>query len=136
MTSFRNAAFAALLLTGAAMQPAHAMTVAALAGLPAAGVAKAVFSFAERCSRPPVGVSTASTSLRPKRRRRDYFDFDALITLGASRWPAGRWVGLAVGAARRRAEEDAKREPQWRASVFRAVQAELAEFTAEYRRAA
>jgi len=133
MTSLRTAAFAAVLLAGAALQPAHAMTVAPLAGTLGADVAKTEFSFADALAPGrPYRVDALATDAAAA----SYFNFDALITLGALVLAGGVLGGVAVGAARRRAEEIAKTEPHWRASVLRALQAELAEFSGPYRRAA
>jgi hypothetical protein len=130
MTSLRNAAFAALLLTGAAVAPAHAFTVASPASLSGPAIAKADFSFADALAPARLDGSTAQKAAE------DYFSFDALITFGALALAGGLVGGFFITAARRRAEELAKAEPAWRASVIRAVQADLADFALEYRRAA
>jgi hypothetical protein len=69
-----------------------------------------------------------------------YFDFDAVITLGALVLGGVVIGGMGIAAAGRKAPakvasaED--RDPSWRESVFQALQADLAEFTDGYRRAA
>jgi hypothetical protein len=66
---------------------------------------------------------------------RNYFDYDALVTLGALALAGGALAAFSVGAARRRKAADDV-EPAWRQSVMHAVQADLAQFTATLRRAA
>jgi hypothetical protein len=61
-----------------------------------------------------------------------YFDYDTLITLGALALAGGALAALGASAARR----EAVAEPAWRQTVMRGVQADLAEFTANFRRAA
>jgi hypothetical protein len=63
----------------------------------------------------------------------DYFNYDSVITLGALALAGGALAALGARAARREAGE---REPAWREGVMRAVQADLAQFTATFRRAA
>jgi hypothetical protein len=70
----------------------------------------------------------------PSRAAQDYFDYDALITIGALALAGGGLAAMGAGAARRRAA--AEREPAWREAVFRAVQADLAQFAESFRRAA
>ena len=68
---------------------------------------------------------------------RAYFDYDALITLGALALAGG--AVAAFGAARRKADDKAgedSAEPAWRAPLMAAVQADLLQFTANFRRAA
>jgi hypothetical protein len=69
-----------------------------------------------------------------------YFDFDALITLGALALGGGAMAAIGVAAARRKPPkppgEPNEAESEVRESVFQALQADLWEFTQGYRRAA
>lgn len=64
----------------------------------------------------------------------NYFDYDTVITLGVLALAGGALAAFGAGAARRKAAEEA--EPAWRELVMRGVQADLAQFTATFRRAA
>jgi hypothetical protein len=137
MITLRNAAFAiALLASGAAVQSATAMPAANLAGLANANVAASAFVLDEALApgRPArldrVDADAAETAAA------DYFGFDALISLGALALAGGVLAAFAAAAARREAKMNATGEPAWRETVFRALQADLAAFTASYRRAA
>ena len=138
MTNLRNAAFtAALFVSGAALQPAHAMPVASLPIWDADAV-KADFMFGDGLApgRPSrldrIDVQAAQAAVE------SYFSFDAFITLGALALAGAAMAGFAAVAARRVAEETrmSAAEPAWRDSVFRAVQADLIEFAESQRRAA
>jgi hypothetical protein len=136
MFKLRSAAFAAaLLVSGAALQSAAAMPVANLAG-GNAEVANAAFmlDYALSPDRPTrierVDAEAAQAAVA------DYFDFDAIITLGALALAGAAMAAFTAMAVRRGAEEKAPVEPAWRATVFRAVQADLAALTETYRRAA
>ncbi len=66
-----------------------------------------------------------------------YFSYDAVITLGALALAGGALAAFGGYATRRRAQEEVENgEPAWRESVFRAIQADLAQFTESFRRAA
>ncbi len=65
---------------------------------------------------------------------KDYFNFDTVITLGALALAGAALAALGARVARRDAA--AARESGWRETVMRAVQADLAEFSAPFRRAA
>jgi hypothetical protein len=81
-----------------------------------------------------VDVASASAAVE------SYFDFDALISLGALVLCGGGMAAIAVAAARRKAGPSTgpspEREEEWRESVFQAIQADLLEFTQDHRRAA
>lgn len=135
MTFLRTAALAAAFAFAAASS-APAMTVADLANgkLFAAsvnpGVADDLLSGAPtRLDRLAADQASAAA--------RSYFDYDTLITLGALALAGGGLAAVGVGAARRKsAENGAAQEPAWRQAVMRALQAELAQLTDDYRRAA
>ena len=138
MTTLRNALFAAaVLVSGAALQPAHAMPVASLTAWDP-DVASADFMFGDGLApgRPSrldrIDVQAAQAAAE------SYFSFDAFITLGALALAGAAMAGFAAVAARRVAEEARANagEPGWRESVFRAVQADLIEFAESQRRAA
>ena len=138
MTTLRNALFAAaVLVSGAALQPAHAMPAASLTSWDPE-TASADFVFGDglapgrpsRLDRIDLGAAQAAAQ--------SYFSFDAFITLGALALAGAAMAGFAAVAARRVAEENRANagEPAWRESVFRAVQADVIEFAQSQRRAA
>jgi hypothetical protein len=133
MITLRAAAVAALLLSGAAMQPAHATPVADLTG---PGAARTEFDFGDQVFPDRPGRLDRVDANAAQAAAERYFDFDALITLGALALAGGAMAGFAAVAARRGREDTVANEPAWRESVFRAVQADLAAFTETYRRAA
>jgi len=110
----------------AAVAAAPAMTVADL-GQAGGGAARAGFAFGDEIAPGRLNRSGAEAAA-------NYFDYDTLITLGALALAGGALAGFGVGAARRKATVGF--EPAWRQSVMRAVQADLAQFTATLRRAA
>ena len=138
MTTLRNALFAAaVFVSGAALQQAHAMPIASLPAWDS-DVASADFMIGDglapgrpsRLDRLDVQAAQAAAE--------SYFSFDAFITLGALALAGAAMAGFASVAARRVAEETRANsaEPAWRDSVFRAVQADLIEFAESQRRAA
>jgi hypothetical protein len=136
MNAIRSLAFAAAVTLSAAV-PASAMTVADFAVAKAPLAAPAAFLFSEplvpgeptRLDR--VDVETARSAVE------SYFDYDALITLGALALAGAGLTAFGAYAGRRKIQEDAESaDPAWRQSVFRAIQADLAEFTESFRRAA
>jgi len=136
MNAIRSLAFAAVVSLSAAA-PASAMTVADFAGAKAPVAAPAAFLFSEPAlpGVPAlVGRIDAETTLSAAQA---YFDYDALVTLGALVLAAAGLAALGAYAARRRSVEEAESAGRaWRESVFRAIQADLAEFTESFRRAA
>jgi len=135
MITLRSAALAATVIaSGAALHSAAAMPVANLAS--DAGVAKAAFvlDYALSPDRPTrierIDTETVQTAVA------DYFDFDAVITLGALALAGGALAGFAAIAGRRSSKAPTPIEPAWRQTVFSAIQADLAAFTETYRRAA
>jgi hypothetical protein len=134
MTTLRNAAFAAaLLVSGAALHTAEAMPVANLAAN--GDVAQAAFMLDDSLS-PGRPARLERIDADAAQAAASYFDFDAVITLGALALAGAAMAAFASIAARRNAEDTAAAEPAWREAAFRAVQADLAAFTATYRRAA
>ena len=138
MTTLRNAFFAAaVFVSGAALQQAHAMPAASLPVWDGEAV-NADFVFGDglapgrpsRLDRIDVGAAQAAAQ--------SYFSFDAFITLGALALAGAAMAGFASVAARRVSEETRANagEPAWRESVFHAVQADLIEFAESHRRAA
>lgn len=116
----------------AAASAASAMTVADLA--PSQGLlAPAALAFGDEIAPGRTG-RLDRLDARAARAAEDYFDYDAFITLGALALAGGGLAAFGAGAARRRPAEAA--EPAWRESVMRAVQADLTQFTATFRRAA
>ena len=138
MTTLRNALFAAaVLVSGAALQPAHAMPVASLTTWdPEVASADFVFGDGLAPGRPSrldhFDVRAAQAAAE------SYFSFDAFITLGALALAGAAMAGFVAVAARRVAEETRanRAELGWRESVFRAVQADVIEFAESHRRAA
>lgn len=132
-----TALLAALALAPVATAPAHAFTVAGLTQLKsAARPAAFVFSEALVSGRPSRGERVDAEAARAA--AQSYFDFDALVTLGALALAGGALA--AAGAARSRARTAPAPAPEadsdWRETVFQALQADLTEFTRPYRRAA
>jgi len=106
MTTLRNALFAAaVLVSGAALQPAHAMPAASLTSWDPE-TASADFVFGDglapgrpsRLDRIDLGAAQAAAQ--------SYFSFDAFITLGALALAGAAMAGFAAVAARRVAEEN------------------------------
>ena len=119
MTALRNAAFAvAMVLSGAA----SAMPVANLSSFAPQAVEERFVSGQ------PVQFAAEQASV-------NYFDYDAVITLGVLALAGAAFAGFGAFAARRARETQAA-EPAWRQNVMRAVQADLAAFSQSYRRAA
>lgn len=136
MNAIRTFAFAAAVSLSAAA-PASAMKVANLGSATAPVAAPAAFLFAEpllpggptRLDR--VDAETARSAVE------SYFDYDALITLGALALAGAGLTAFGASAGRRKAPEEAEfADPAWREFVFRAIQADLAQFTDSLRRAA
>ena len=136
MNAIRSLTLAAALTLGAAL-PAPAMTVSGLAASKATVAAPAAFLFSE-----PMLPDAASRLDRidaeaARTAAESYFNYDALITLGALALAGGALSAFAAFAARRRKVEEASGdEPAWRTSVFRALQADLAHFSDSFRTAA
>ena len=142
MNRFATAALlAGLSLTAGAVQSSSAMPVAPVAPLVAQAPAeKAAFVFSEslipgrpsRLDRLDSGAAREAVE--------SYFDYDALITLGAVALAGGAMASIALAAARRKSPPppDAPEavEPDWRESVFQTLQADLWKYTDGYRRAA
>ena len=61
-----------------------------------------------------------------------YFDYDALLTVGVLAVAGGMLAALGS----RRSRREAARDPEWRESVFQALQADLVAYAESYRRAA
>jgi hypothetical protein len=135
MINLRQAAFAfAFAVSAAAFGSAEAMPVAPFVG--AAEIARAAFVFDEALSPgQPVRLDRVDAEAA-QAAAQTYFDFDAMITLGAFALAGGSLAAFAALAARRREEKTEEGEPAWRESVFRAVQADLAAFAETQRRAA
>jgi hypothetical protein len=130
MHAIRSLALAAALSLGAAL-PAPAMTVADLAGAKTTAIAPVNFLLAEQLGAGPRRADARAAAAE------DYFNFDAIITLGALALAGGGLAAFGAYAARRkRAREDECAEPDWQDSVFRSMQADLAHFTETLRRAA
>lgn len=130
MTYFRTAAVAAALTLGAAL-PAPAMTVADLAS--GKIYAASVGGLGDELL---AGAPTGFGARESQAAAATYFDYDALITLGALALAGGGLAAMAAAARRKAARAEDSEEPAWRESVFRALQADLAQFTANYRHAA
>lgn len=104
------------------------------------------FSGAEAAAMPAAGLSTFAsfedrlTSGEPlqlaqqQQAAADYFDFDAIVTVGALLLAGGAFAGFGAFAARRARQAEAA-EPVWRERVLRAVQADLAAFERQRRAA-
>jgi hypothetical protein len=135
------AVFAAVSLSTAASQPAAATPAAHLFPFGAQGPAeKAAFVYGmplvpggpSRLDR--IDAESARVAVE------SYFDFDALITLGALALGGGAMAAIGVAAARRKPPkppgEPDQAESGARESVFQALQADLWQFTQGYRRAA
>jgi hypothetical protein len=121
MNAIRLLALAASLTVPVAL-PAAAMTVPAF-NAPAATTASVL-----------VVDPLASGRVDAVAAAENYFEFDALVTLGALALAGG---GLAAHTARRRTQKEvALSEPAWRQSVLAAVQADLSRFSETLRRAA
>ena len=129
---------AALALTPVAAATAQAFTIADLTELKSAP-APAAFLLSEALvpGRPSRLDRIDGDSARAA--AQTYFDFDALVTLGALALAGGALA--AFGARRSRAKPTQAAiaphdDADWRESVFQSLQADLAEFTRPYRRAA
>jgi len=141
MSFLRNSALiAALTLAPALAAPGQAMTASSLSGLATpttSEASRAGFVFADALvpGRPSRldGVDAEAAGQAAE----EYFNFDAVVSLGALVVAGGLLAAFGAAASRRdsgvRADEH---DEEWRDSVFRAVQADLAEFTKNYRRAA
>jgi hypothetical protein len=136
MNTIRSLALAAAVTLSAAL-PAPAMTVADVSLAPAPFAAPVDFSFSEQLIPGSVARLDRVDAETARAAAQSYFDYDAIITLGALALAGGALAAFAAHAARRRtgADGDAA-DPAWRQSVFRAIQADLAQFTDSYRRAA
>ena len=136
MNAIRSFALAAIVSLGAAL-PAPAMTVADLASHKAAVAAPAAFLFTEPViSGDAAGLDRAGAQAA-RSAAEDYFNYDALVTLGALALAGGAMSAFAAFAAKRRQAEEADfGDGNWRDSVFAAIQADLAQFTESFRRAA
>jgi hypothetical protein len=133
MNAIRSFALAAALSLGAAL-PAPAMTVADLAGAEAPAFAPVNFLFSRALA---PGGSARAHSDASAAAVEDYFNFDALITLGALALAGGGLAAFgAYAAQRRKVEEEESAEPADHESVFLSMQADLAHFTDTLRRAA
>ncbi|MDE3174742.1 MAG: hypothetical protein KGM15_01360 [Pseudomonadota bacterium] len=132
MNAFRAAVLlASLALAPVAAAPAHALTAASLTELkPAADFSLGAAMIAGRPSR--FDRFDAETA----RAARDYFDFNALVTIGALALAGGALAALRAGRARVNATPPGESEGDGHESVFQAMQADLAEFAPPYRRAA
>jgi hypothetical protein len=131
---------AAVSLSSAVFQPATALPTAPVSALVTPAPREAAFLLGgpllpgrpSRLDRIDVASARAAAE--------NYFDFDALITLGALALSAGAIGAIAVAAARRKSAplpgSLPEREESWRESVFQAIQADLLEFTQDHRRAA
>ena len=125
-----SAAFAAASVAPGA---ASAMTVADLAQVSGLA-APAGFAFGDEVGPGrPVRLDRLDAEAA-RAAAQDYFNYDTVITLGALALAGGALAALGARATRR--EAAATREPAWRENVMRAVQADLAQFTATFRRAA
>jgi hypothetical protein len=127
MSAIRTAVISAA-VSFAAVSAASAMTVADLGPARVGPAAQTDFAFGD-----VVGFGRPA-SAEVARATQDYFDYDTLITLGALALAGGGLAALGAGATRQKPVEAV--EPAWRESVMRAVQAELAQFTTTFRRAA
>jgi hypothetical protein len=133
MNAIRSFALAATVSLGAAL-PAPAMTVADLASRSAPVAAPSAFLFAEPVVTGGAGRVDAQAA---RSAAEDYFNYDALVTLGALALAGGAMSAFAAFAAKRRQAEKADfGDGNWRDSVFAAIQADLAQFTESFRRAA
>jgi hypothetical protein len=118
------------------MNAIRIFALAAAISLSGAAPASAAFLF----TAPTIGGEAVvsrvdAASARPA--AEDYFNYDALVTLGALCVAGGAMSAFAVFAAkRRRAEEAELTDGNWRDNVFAAIQADLAQFTESFRRAA
>jgi len=129
MSVIRAAVFSAA-VSLAATFAAPAMTVADLAHA-RSFAAPADFTFGDELA---PGRLDRGDGAAVRAATENYFDYDAVITLGVMALAGGALAAFGAGAARRRAA--AQVEPAWRQSAMRAVQADLAQFTATLRRAA
>jgi hypothetical protein len=118
------------LVTGFA---APAMTVADLAHV-RGFAAPADFTFGDELAIGRPGRLDRLDAQAARAAAEDYFTYAAVVTLGVLALAGGGLAAFGAGAARRKTVEVV--EPAWRASVMRAVQADLAEFTSAFRRAA
>jgi hypothetical protein len=129
MSVFRAAVLSGAVLFATTLG-APAMTVADL-GKASGLAAPASFMFSDQIAPGrPGGLDAQAMGAAAQ----NYFDYDTLITLGALALAGGAMAALGASAARR--EAAATSESAWRQTVMRAVQADLAEFTANFRRAA
>jgi hypothetical protein len=136
MNAIRSFALAATVSLGAAL-PAPAMTVADFASRQAAVAAPAAFLFTEPVISGDVAGLGRIDAQAARSAAEDYFNYDALVTLGALALAGGAMSAFAAFAAKRRQAEEADfGDGNWRDSVFAAIQADLAKFTESFRRAA
>ena len=122
---------AAVSLAGVFAAPA--MTIADLAHAPGLA-APANFTFGQEIAPGRPGRPDRFDADAARAAAEDYFSYDTVITLGVLALAGGALAAFGAGAARRKTAQDV--EPAWRESVIRAVQADLNQFAATFRRAA
>src|SRR5436309_521337 len=131
MNAIRTATFAAALSLASAFAPlAQAMPAANVAELATQSATESAFLVGQSLfpGRPArldrYDVETASAAAE------SYFDFDAVITLGALILGGAAVAGIGLVAARRKPQANVavaqERDPSWHESVFLALQADLA----------
>ncbi len=135
MNAIRTAAFAAAAVAFAAVSPAGAMTVADLAHAQIAAATPVDFSFGDQLGLARGARLERADATTAQAAAENYFSYDALITLGSLALAGGALAAFGASAARRRAAVEDE-EPAWRETVFRAVQADLTQFSENFRRAA